>query len=316
MSKINDLKKEYQRKNKDLKHMYINHTNKFVEYIDSIDLGDKLTAIKEIHLRNSIGHYNKLGNICTISTMDNHLNAIKDFFNFLQKNEILHSIFNGIPDYDKFRNELITTYNLTPTNRRECLPPDIIKSSLEYLGQNKNHSQSYLILNLYMRINLLLPIKKKQMLNLTFNDLAKDFTSITFKTSDIKLPHSLTLDLKNAIKSKDSFYNESDKLFTYLSDVQSIESNLNATFCSVLKAIDYDIPKSKRTFSVETISNSAILELFNNNTNLYIISLLTGLSLSTLDKKIHNLSSQDFTPKNSDKIINSEISKSPYYHLI
>ena len=73
----------------DLEYLYINHSLKFVEYIEQIEMGDKIAAITPKHLKNSIRYYNENGTIQTISTMNNHLNAIKKFFVFLFKAGII-----------------------------------------------------------------------------------------------------------------------------------------------------------------------------------------------------------------------------------
>lgn len=63
-----------------LDHLYINHSLKFVNYIEQIGLGDKIVEIGSQQLKDSVKHYNEKGAIKTISTMNNHLNAIKSFF--------------------------------------------------------------------------------------------------------------------------------------------------------------------------------------------------------------------------------------------
>lgn len=48
--------------------------------------------------------------------MNNHLNAIKKFFVYLNKEGIADNIFNKFADYDAFKDEIITENNLKPSS--------------------------------------------------------------------------------------------------------------------------------------------------------------------------------------------------------
>lgn len=118
----------------DLEYLYINHSLKFVEYIEQIGMGDKIVEIKSEQLRNSVKYYHVRGDIQTVSTMNNHLNAIKRFFVFLFEEGIAENIFSQISDFDVFKQGIIDECNLRPTSVRGYFESDQIRELLDYFN--------------------------------------------------------------------------------------------------------------------------------------------------------------------------------------
>lgn len=66
--------------------------------------------------------------------MNNHLNAIKRFFGFLFKEGMATNVFNQIPDYDLFKQNIIEGCNLKLASERGYFESDQIKELLDYFN--------------------------------------------------------------------------------------------------------------------------------------------------------------------------------------
>lgn len=87
----------------ELEYIYINHTEKFVSLMEEMGLADRIFDIGTDQLKTSVNVYSKNGNIQTVNSMNNHLNAIRNFFAYLHKKGKADNIFNKISDYDEFK---------------------------------------------------------------------------------------------------------------------------------------------------------------------------------------------------------------------
>lgn len=127
----------------ELEYLYTHHTLMFVDYIEHIGMGDKTVEIKSEHLKGSVQYYNEKGAIQTVSTMNNHLNAIKKFFGFLFKEGMATNIFNQIPDYDMFKQNIVQECNLKPASERGYFESDQIKELLDYFNSKSTPNDKY-----------------------------------------------------------------------------------------------------------------------------------------------------------------------------
>lgn len=72
----------------DLEYIYMNQTLKFVDYMEQIGLGDKIVEIGSQQLKDSVSFYHGKSLIQTVNTMNNYLNAIKNFLFIFTKKEL------------------------------------------------------------------------------------------------------------------------------------------------------------------------------------------------------------------------------------
>lgn len=327
MSDIRKWREKYINDN-ELEAMYLSHSLKFIEYIEAKEKGDRIIDIDKSDLRGSVAYQNKIGKINTISTMDNHLNAIKSFFTYLQKEGKHKNIFNEISDYEIFRELIISDFKLNNTELRGYLPKQVIIDLLKYLEICPNKRNTNEMLSIFIRLNLLAPTKRSVIAGLRLKDFDKEFRSVTINHVQIKITRALSKDIKTALEKKEVVLgrkcDKEDYIFAYLAPTErkldKLPDNIfNRPMYLALKDIDFDVPNSKKgkeSFSVEVIMNTGILEMVQNNTNPLLISKISGLNLSTIDKKIRQFQGEEFEIKDCDELINLSISKSEYYQYI
>lgn len=94
------------------------------------------------------------------------------------------------------------------------------------------------------------------------------------------------------------------------------ENVFNTPFYYALKEIGYEVPKKKDTFPVECIRNTAIVNLAISGASLYLISQLSGLSLSGLDNLLTKYKVDIAERTVTSSLINQEISKFKFYQKI
>lgn len=312
MSYLRMYREDYIKEN-DLDHMYINHTRKFVTVMEGKGFGDKIIDIGKQQLKDSVAEYSKKGDIKTVSTMDNHLNAIKNFFVYLHKNGKAKNIFNEIPDYNSFRQEVISENNLKPSIKRGLLGEDQIKELLEYFNSYPDKYVNMTMFSFFFKISLLAPAKRKVIANLKVGDFSENFSTVRINGNNIKLPRALSVDIQKEIVSKE--FTKDNLFFELFFNSGSYTDNVfNAPFYYALKEIGYNPPKKKNpSYPVEVIRNTVIVNLFENGTDPNLIVKLTGQTLDTLSDKLEvNI---DFDTL-IDERINGEICKLKYYQDI
>ena len=320
MSYLRMYREDYIKDN-DLEYMYINHTEKFVNFMEQEDYGDKIFEIQIQQLEDSVANCNKNGDIKRISTMENHLNAIKNFFVYLHKNGKADNIFNRITDYDKFKQKIILDNNLKPTSTRGYIDEDQIKELLDYFNSFPTKPVNMTMMGFFFKITLLVPTKRQVISNLKVSDFSENFSIVKINDFSIKLPRALSLDIRREISKANKNISESSLFFEIFFNSKKYNENVfNTPFYYALKQIGYDLPTNKSpSFSVECIRNTGIINLTSNGTNPYLIARLTGLSLSGIDKllKTFKIDIDDKKSNNSiDEVINTEICKFKYYQDI
>lgn len=300
----------------ELEYLYIHHTLMFVDYIEHIGMGDKTVEIKSEHLKGSVQYYNEKGAIQTVSTMNNHLNAIKKLFLFLFREGMATNIFNQIPDYDLFKQDIVEECNLKPASERGYFESDQIKELLDYFNSKPTKYSNMTMMGFFFKITLLAPTKRKVIASLKVGDFSEGFDSVTVNGFEIKLPRALSLDIKNELAQINRDIQKNDLFFELFCGCKYSENVFNTPFYYALKEIGYDVPKDKDTFSVECIRNTAIVDLAINGVNPYLISRLTGLSLGGLDNLLTKFEVDIDEKGDINRILNQEISKFQFYQDI
>ena len=301
----------------ELEYLYINHSLKFVEYIEQIEMGDRIAAITPEHLKGSIKFYHENGAIQTVSTMNNHLNAIKRFFVFLFKSGIIkENIFNQIQDYERFKKEIVEECKLRPISERGYLDNDQIEELLDYFNSKPKKYSNMTMMGFFFKMTLLVPTKRKVIAGLRICDFSEDFDSVNVNGISIKLPRALSLDIKNELKQMDRVVKKEDFFFEVFCGCKYSENVFNTPFYYALKETGYEVSKEKDTFPVECIRNTAIVNLAIGGASLYLISQLSGLSLSGLDNLLNKYKVDIAERTVTNNLINQEISKYQFYQKI
>lgn len=215
--------------------------------------------------------------------MNNHLNAIKRFFGFLFKEGMATNVFNQIPDYDLFKQNIIEGCNLKLASERGYFESDQIKELLDYFNSKPKKYSNMTMMGFFFKITLLAPTKRKVIASLKVGDFSEGVDYVTINGFEIKLLRALSLDIKNELEQINKNIQKEDLFFELFCGCKYSENIFNTPFYYALKEIGYDVPKDKDTFSVECIRNTAIVDLAINGVNPYLISRLIGLSLGGLD---------------------------------
>lgn len=305
---------------------YENHVNKFIEYLKLINKSNRPTSITIDDVVDCIGSYNKKQKINTISSMENHLEAVKAFYKYLVSKNYATDIFSTIHSYSEFKNDIIQLYSLNEMQEREFLDLEIVKEILVNLekyftlnvyrelsgvNQKKRYNKN-LVLNLFIKITLIYPTKRNIICELTVNDFTDDFRVLKTNKLNIFVPNNLRQDIKRTIKFAENMRSTkigtTERIFNFIYGSSFRGENINSWFYDFLKEYDIiDIPSTKDTYSSEVIMNIIIRCMIKNNTNPAIISKISNLSLSTLENKFY--SNNYINIENEDDIVNLELNR-------
>lgn len=316
MSYLRMYRDDYVREN-ELEHLYLNHTEKFVTYMEEQGLGDRVFDIGVEQLRQSVAEYSRRGSIKTINTMNNHLNAIRNFFVYLHKKGKADNIFNRITDYDEFKKKMVEENHLKSSKPKGYFESDQIIELLDYFNSGTQSKYANMtMMNFYFKINLLVPAKKKVIANLRVSDFSDEFDKVKINDIYIKLPRALSNDIKNAIEKLNREVDKQELFFSLFFQGHSYaETVFNTPFYYALKETGYPLGKrEKPSFPVEHIRNTGIVNMYNNGTELDVISKIAGITLHSLEKLLKDLNIE-FEDKWDEKI-NREICRVDYYQRI
>ncbi len=294
---------------------YTNHCEKFLHYIKSIKKDDRPNEINKNDIIGSVKYYNEQGKINTVSTMSIHLEAIKAFYDKVNREGKTNNIFNTIVGYDQFKEDIILKFNLSDTQEREYLPDNIVIKLLEYFEENYDNTDiDFQMIKLYSKLTLIAPVKRQVISELKFSDFNDDFRVMTINGVDIEIPNSLRRDILFSLNLSKKEIKKDTRLFEHIYDRTYTHNVFNKPLYKVLEAIEYDVPKNKsKTFSVEKLMNTAIVSMIRNNTNPVLIAKINNSSLGTIGNKIKKYGVEvDFY----SKLINNSISMSKYYKYI
>jgi len=300
-----------------LEYMYVNHSQKFVEYIEFTGYADKSAQISGEQLKRSVKYYSEIGAIQTINSMNNHLNAIKKFFVYLKKQgKIKENFFDNIEDYDGLRQSIIAENDLKPANERGYFENEWIEQLLAYFNSKPQKYSNMTMMGFYFRINLLVPVKRKVLANLKVGDFSDNFDRIFINGFDIKLPRALTNDILDEMRMLNREIKKDSLFFELFCGCKYSENIFNTPFYYALKEIGYEVDKGKDTFSVECIRNTSIVNLIKNGVSLYWIAELSGLSLSGIDNLLKKFALDRYEKKAANELINKELCKFDFYYNI
>ncbi|MCR8659322.1 site-specific integrase [Paenibacillus endoradicis] len=328
-----DLMKSWKKDFFEFDDTYVNHVTKFVDYLDIINKTNQPNNITIEDIINCVGHYNRIGKINTRTSMENHLEAIKSFYKFLVSKHYTNDIFNNMVSYQDFKDSLTHRYNLVPIKERGVWSDaeliQIIDSLDSYFtrtdfsklsGTNeKKKFYKFLVLRIFIKLTLIAPAKKSVIYSLKISDFSSDYRSVVVNSVTIKIPNGLKRDIQFSIECiEDNLKKKSDsndRMLDYLYPYTFSVERLNEFFCLFLKNHPdiIEVAPESDTFELEGIMNSALLGLVQSNVNPALISKISGVKISSLEKKFYN---NGFHINGADELINNEISKNSYYHYI
>lgn len=325
---------------------YENHVNKFITYLNSPDVNKSNTpahiTIEDVD--SCICYYNRIGKINSINSMANHLEAVKAFYSYMiRKGYINFDIFQNI-DYADFKENLTIKYSLKSPKEREHFEDVIICEILDCIDnyfynidyeklsvQKKTQYLNRISLRIFIKLGLIAPAKKNVIVNIALKDFCENYRFLTINNVKIRIPNSLRNNIISALdfkkKHSNVIYDDNTLLFNYLiygettipseKRISNLESKFNDWLCVFLKQYDIlDIPKNKRSYSVEAIMNTTMHNLVKNGANPYYISKISGITIGTLEKKYYKEKECINYIVKVDNEINHGISKSEYYHYI
>lgn len=319
-------------------HVYRNHINKFIEYLSQpeVNLVDSPTMIDKHTVEDCIGYYHEKGEINTRATMESHLESLKKFYKYLNETGKSDDIFAEVPNYGKFKNDIVARFGLSEPNERGYYSSREIKELLLVLdnaieSHRENNAgireeERYLqriILRLFIKITLIAPAKRSVIINLKKSDIKENYKKIYINNVNINVPNGLTRDIKYAIAEAQKRNNvnikEEDNLFEYIYRYKGKfgGEKLNAWLCNIVQDFGVlDRGEGKKSLGVEPIRNTAIKMMVDNMINPVLISKISGITLGMIESTYY---SKDWTIKyeeDLDRSINRAIAQNDYYSYI
>lgn len=318
-------------------YKYKNHVNKFIEYLKYIGKADTPNNINIDDVRECVGYYVKLGSILSISSMELHLESLKNFYDYLLNIGKSKDIFSQM-NYEEYKRNLVNIFHLSEKVTRGTFSMETMKDILAKLDEDLE-SEYYLIvgkqaqnryintlaLNLFIKLTLIAPAKRQVIGNLRLSDFDEDLRKVTVNQVEISIPNSLRRDLKKAIKLRETLTNirirENDNIFKYIVEKDFTGESINQWFCTFIKEHNIigieDIDDKSSTYAIEPIMKTAISNLVKGMTNLAYISKVSGIKISRLEdtyyKELFEINSRQPSICES---IDWEIRKSGYYSYI
>lgn len=294
--------------------MYKEHCGKFYKYIETQEKLDRPNEITPVDIDNCVGYYCEKGKLNTENTLAAHLEVLKSFYDYLHINGIFRDIFNSIPNYESFKLELKKKYSLSDSQEREFLQLSVVKDLLHYLDNElKPDELDGVVLKLFTKITLSAPAKKSVITGIKVNNFSEDFRVLNINGVDIRLTNSLRKDIISGIRNSDCEYEENSNIFDVVYGKKIAQSKFNEALLKYLNRIDFDVPESKTTYSVEKIMNTAIVQMIYSNVNPVLIAKINATKLGTIGDKVEKYGIE---VKNQDQLINNAISSLDYYNYI
>lgn len=316
---------------------YKNHVNKFIAYLSlpEVHLADTPRDINKDTVKRCIGYYHEKGEINSRKTMESHLESIKNFYDYLSRTGKWPDIFSDL-DYGEFKDDIVKIYGLAEPLERGILEQAEIEKILICLDNAINNfevesagirsEERYLqrvILRLFIKLTLIAPSKRKVIISIKRSDIGENYKTVNINGIRINIPCGLSRDLCSAIKYGESkngrLIEEDDNLFEFIYRHKGKfkGESLNAWFFNLIQ--DFEILediKSKKSFAVEPIRNTAIKMMVDNMINPVLISRISGITLSMLETTYYSKGWQTEYKEDLNRAINNAIAQNDYYCYI
>jgi hypothetical protein len=316
---------------------YKNHVNKFINYLKYIEKSDTPNKITIDDVSDCVGYYVKFGSIQSVSSMELHLESLKNFYDYLLNIGKSKDIFSQM-NYEEYKNNLSNKYQLSERVTRGTFSVETMKDLLSKLDneldrdfykmtgkQEQNRYIHNVALNLFIKLTLIAPAKRQVIGNLKLLNFDEDLRKVNINEVEISIPSLLRKNLISAIKLRESLSSTKikpeDNIFKYIVKSTFTAENINQWFCSFIKeqniiGID-DIDDKSTTYAIEPIMKTAISNLVKGMTNLAYISKVSGIKISRLEETYYKeIFEINLRQPSVGEAIDWEIRKSGYYSYI
>lgn len=316
---------------------YRNEITNFLNYLRDRMLEDKVFNLNVNHIDNYFvySYDTKIGSVPTLTT---HISALKLLFDYLIRNEFdfksLYAYISTAGYKEKLSKQLEKSFK-KPVIDTTLLNSILYKMdnhimnniSKGYKGVNdKKRFLEIMIARLYAKLNLIIPLKPSEMLDLRIYNVEDSSTrTITHNAIDIKLPNNIRNEIIQTInyvkREYNKIYSENNKLFHFLYgalDKIPSPSIVSDSFIKTYTELGItemlkQRPGGKRDkfiYPPETYKIKAIISMLNNGTNIVYLKKLTGLDVKALlsnydiEKELHN--NEIISININNGIVNSE----------
>lgn len=314
MSHLSDHMNEFFSNGEGLDPSTKNHVKKFVSYIEKFQgkNADRLKAISVEDVQACVEYYHHQGAICTINSLDNHLNALKAFFTYLHKNDMGDDIFHGIKDWGAFRQSMIDAHDLIEAQFKGYLLDEDIIRLLDYFNAHPGENPA---LSIYCKLMLLAPAKRTTLARLTTADFSADYSVMTVNGVPVNLPDGLKTELAQRLQESTAKKTDGSIFAQITGNKEFKGENINCSLYYALKKAGYAVPEDKESFPVESIRIAAILNLVAQNVSLYAITKVAGMSPESLWTLLETYA-QDMVNANVGQQVQMGTTRSSYYKHI
>ncbi len=316
-------------------HVYRNHINKFIDYLrlPDVKLSDAPTRINKNVVEACIKYYHDKRELNSRSTMECHLESVKNFYDYLSETGKAIDIFSDY-SYSKFKDDIVEKYGLLEPTERGSYDCKDIKTILINLDESINNFKckpagtreeerhlQRIIMRLFIKITLIAPAKKSVITNIKKSDIKEGYKKLFINGIDVNVPCGLSRDLIETLKYAESknkkTIKEKDNIFEFIYKYKGkfrVES-LNAWFYNI--AQDFGVleieRKDKKTLAVEPIRNMVIQMMVDNMINPVLISKIAGLTLSMIEATYYPKDWDVIYVEDINKSINKSIAQNDYY---
>lgn len=320
-------------KNKGTKK-YENEIHIFLSYIEEKGLEDKIYVLTKENIDDYFIFCIENNKLNSKNTLNTHISALKCLLDHMITEKFKYDELLGYISTQDFKAKIAKKLN--DAKSKDLILDDTLKKTLilldTYIENNefdklgsdtqKDKYLKVLFARIYIKLNIIIPLKVSEMIELSFEDFSESFRKIKINDIIIKIPNSLRRDIEftlNFIKTRyNKNINNNYSFFQYITSPLSDElstSCISQWFYTVFNTLEIDelLENCKsRCFTVEKFKKTAISSLINNDIkNIVYLSQLTGLSLETLKTECLNEWENDMS-----HMLNSEICKTEFYSYI
>ncbi len=319
---------------------YKKQIERFRNYLEEYNLTEKVFNLYDFNM-DEFFEYAIKRSIGTESQLVSHIAALKALFNFFIDNNLKFSDLNGHINNPAFKERY--KEKVDKVRNKGVLSIEMINKVLHtidlYTEEHKNTTfkkkkdetvfYDILIVRLFVKISILIPLKTTQILELIIGDVFnKNWRSIVYNNVEIKVPNNLRKDIINTlnyvINKYGIEYNPQESLFGFLYcciGKKNNTDNINSSFPRVYNALGLNemletVLRGKKTtflYPAESYKKTAIVNMICNGVNVVYLTKLTGLDIKTV---LADLDYDELVNGDVNRNINNSLIACGYYEYI
>jgi hypothetical protein len=315
--------KEYKNKRK-----YDNEIAIFINYLQEKKLLKSILYLTRTNIDDYFFDCKEKNKLNSTSSLNTHIAALKWLFDQLIKHNYNFDDKLGYVSSKGFKIKIAKQLNSAKV--KEIISSEDLAFLLNKIDNtvdlhNTNKNSKLHFVRLYLRLNLLVPLKVTEMLNIKFNQFNDDFRLIIVNDITIRIPNSFRMEiiklLDSVYRSTGVNYKASDNFFHYMASQVERKNVIDTgdvsrwfyTAFQTAGLVDYIKDSNSASFAVERIKKSVIFYLINQGCNLMYLSFLTGL---TIDSLINEYSINDLDEDEISESINISLFRTNYYSYL